>query len=178
MLFCSSCYKGHLVKKREYHNVQRLAMQQLDKAFVTWMKRSPFLVRGPWVASVDTRLFQTKLHQKQQPSEQRKHHTSPSEEKVQLLAFPTQINFPIKQHKECKKLDGAIYWIVLSKKGFILWIRTAALQHRRSLYYWWWEHYCINAGPAWQAIHHTQTLWMSNMRQHQTQSGSNSFNML
>lgn len=102
MLCCSRCCKGHLVKKCKYHNVQRLAMQQLDKAFVTWMKRSPFLIRGPWVASVDPRLFQTKL-----PSKRTTVRTS-SKKKPQYITFrregaantyPTQFNFPIKQHK-------------------------------------------------------------------------------
>lgn len=37
--------------------MQRLAVQQLGKAFVARMQGSPLLVRWPWVASVKARLF-------------------------------------------------------------------------------------------------------------------------
>lgn len=49
--------KGHLIKKGEDDNMQSLAVQQLDQAFVAWMQRSPFLVGRPRVTGVDARLL-------------------------------------------------------------------------------------------------------------------------
>lgn len=51
-----SC-KGHLIKKSEDDNMQSLAVQQLDQAFVAWMQRSPLLVGRPRVTGVDARLL-------------------------------------------------------------------------------------------------------------------------
>lgn len=56
-------WKAHLVKESENDNVQRLAVQQPNEAFVTGVQRCSLLVRWPGVASVNAGLFQAECNQ-------------------------------------------------------------------------------------------------------------------